>query len=145
MLRSLPYIILAVTVYLVLLYMVNYQPQTVTNILIRVDIFGITRTVKEENDRLSSIKDLSIPFEEKQVLIDHTVFMGCSSDMAKLAIGEPKKVVERQMVDANKNVIQTLTYYIYFLPNDKRPTILVFSEDKLINAYKDSALNWGVK
>jgi hypothetical protein len=59
--------------------------------------------------------------------------------MVKLALGEPKKVVEKMWEE--KKVV--LTYYVYYLPNDNRPTILVFQEDKLINAYKGSALDVG--
>lgn len=109
------------------------------NLLIKVDVFGLTRVAGEEQVRLAKIKDLPLSYEEKQVLVQRTVFMGATHDMVKLALGEPRKVVERLW--EGKNVM--LTYYIYYLPNDTRPTILVFQNDKLVNAYKGSALDVG--
>jgi hypothetical protein len=138
-LRALPYIVLAIMVYGVLFYMENYQPELMTNLLLQVDVFGFTKVAAQEQERLGKIKDLDIPYEEKQVLVNRTVFMGATRDMVKLALGEPKKVVEKMWEE--KKVV--LTYYVYYLPNDNRPTILVFQEDKLINAYKGSALDVG--
>ncbi len=126
-------------VYGVLFYMENYQPELMTNLLLQVDVFGFTKVAAQEQERLGKIKDLDIPYEEKQVLVNRTVFMGATRDMVKLALGEPKKVVEKMWEE--KKVV--LTYYVYYLPNDNRPTILVFQEDKLINAYKGSALDVG--
>ncbi len=137
--RALPYIVLAIMVYGVLFYMENYQPELMTNLLLQVDVFGFTKVAAQEQERLGKIKDLDIPYEEKQVLVNRTVFMGATRDMVKLALGEPKKVVEKMWEE--KKVV--LTYYVYYLPNDNRPTILVFQEDKLINAYKGSALDVG--
>ncbi len=126
-------------IYAVLFYMENYQPEMMTHLLIQVDVFGFTRVAQQEQERLAKIKNLSITYEEKQVLVNRTVFMGATHDMVKLALGDPKKIVER-MWEA-KNIM--LTYYVYYLPNDNRPTILVFQDDKLINAYKGSALDVG--
>jgi hypothetical protein len=137
MLRALPYILAGVLAYLVLFYMESYQPELMTDILIQVDVFGVTRIAKEEQQRLTDIKNLTIPYEEKQVLVNRTVFMGASPDMVKLALGNPQKIVEK--IWEGKSVM--LTYYVYYLPNDKRPTVLVFQENKLVNAYKDSAIN----
>jgi hypothetical protein len=134
-----PLIAVAILIYAMLFYMNTYQPELMDTILIQVDVFGITRVAGQEQAREDKIKNLSIPYEEKQVLFNRTVFMGATCDMVKLALGEPKKVVE-QMWDAKKTM---LTYYIYYLPNDHRPTILVFDDDKLIKAYKGSALDVG--
>lgn len=137
--RALPYIVLAILVYGVLFYIENYQPELMTNLLIQVDVFGFTKVAAQEQDRLSKIKGLDITYDEKQVLVNRTVFMGATHDMVKLALGEPKKVVEKMWEEKKVR----LTYYVYYLPNDNRPTILVFQEDKLINAYKGSALDVG--
>ncbi len=137
MLRALPYIMVGGLVYLMLSYMANYQPELLTDILLQIDIYGITPEARQEQARLAAIKELTIPFEEKEVLVNRTVFLGATQEMVLLALGEPKKVVEKHW--EAKNLI--LTYYIYYLPNEKRPTIFVFQEGKLINAYKDSAIN----
>jgi hypothetical protein len=126
-------------VYAALFYLQTYQPEMMTRLLIQVDVFGFTRVADQEQQRLERIKELTIPYEEKQVLVNRTVFMGAGSDMVKLALGKPKKIYEQPW--PAKNVM--LVYYIYYLPNDKRPTILVFQDDKLIYAYKGSALDVG--
>lgn len=144
--RALPYIILALLVYGVLFYLETYEPEVLTTILIQVDVFGVTRVAEAEQQRLAAIKNLTIPYEEKQVLVDRTVFMGATEEMVKLALGEPKKVVERIWEDKDHNK-KMLTYYVYYLPGDKRPTILVFEFDNaeytLVNAYKGSAIDIG--
>ena len=141
MLRSIPYIILAILVYTGLFYMQNYQPETMHSMLMKIDVFGITPTGEEEQARQQRIRSLTIPYEEKQVLMQRTVFMGATSGMVKLALGEPKKVVER--IWENNPTRPLLIYYVYFLVNDSRPTVLIFQDDRLINAYKGSALDVG--
>ncbi len=135
MLRVLLGILLAMIVYLGLFYMENFQPELMNSFLIKVDIFNITQAAKEEHKRIEDIKDLTIPYEEKQVLVNRTVFMGASQDMVRLALGEPRKTwVQTKYQEV---------YYVYFLPNDKRPTIFVFETNKLIKAYRGSALDTG--
>jgi len=138
-LRALPYIVISLLVYAVLFYMQTYQPDMMTKLLIQVDVFGLTRVADQEQQRLAKIHDLSIPYEDKQVLTNRTVFMGATSEMVQLALGKPTKTAQQPW--AKKNV--TLLYYVYYLPNDTRPTILVFQDDKLIYAYKGSALDVG--
>jgi len=139
MLRALPYILVGILVYLILFYMENYQPELLTDILIQVDVMGITPVAQHEQHRLSQIQDLTIPYEEKQVLIKRTVFIGAEPDMVKLALGEPKKIFEKRATGKEP----TFLYYVYYLPNDKRPTIFVFQNNVLKDAYKDSTINIG--
>ncbi len=140
MVRVAPYILLGLALYLIFFYLVNYRPETGTEILIQLDVFGVTSIAQEEQKRLAAINDLSIPYDEKQVLRNRTVFMGASHKMVQLALGAPKKIVEG-MLDGH-----TATFYIYYLPNDKRATILVLGpDDKLFKAYKGSALDVGLE
>jgi hypothetical protein len=138
-LRALPYILIAISFYVTLFYLENYQPEMWNRMLLEVDVFGFSRAAQEEEARLDKIKNLTIPYEEKQVLIDKKVFMGATTEMVKLALDKPYKIVERPW--EGKNI--TLTYYIYYLKTDTRPTVLVFEEDKLVYAYKGSALDAG--
>ncbi len=134
MLRALPYILLSIIVYLVLFYLQNYQPELLKNIIVTVDVLDISPTAKIEHQRLSAINQLTIPYEQKQVLINGTVFIGCSGDMVKLALGEPQKTIP----DPPSGRV----YFIYYLIGDKRPTVLVLGKDGLLeNAYKGSALD----
>ncbi len=137
--RALPYILIAISFYVTLFYLENYQPEMWNRMLLEVDVFGFSRAAQEEEARLDKIKNLTIPYEEKQVLIDKKVFMGATTEMVKLALDKPYKIVERPW--EGKNI--TLTYYIYYLKTDTRPTVLVFEEDKLVYAYKGSALDAG--
>lgn len=135
MFRALQYIILLVTIVMTVFYAYVYQPELVNKLLINADVFGFSKVAKQEHNRIEKIRALAIPYEEKQVLMNRTVFMQASQDMVKLALGEPRKIVERLWEE--RKVM--LVYYVYYLGDDKRPTILVFQDDKLINAYKGSA------
>jgi hypothetical protein len=136
--RTLPFLILGFACYLLIVYLDNYQPQMMTDILIQVDVFGVTRVGEMEKERLLTIKNLTIPYEEKEVLVNRTVFMGATTEMVHLALGAPKKEVTRPWPQQKT----MLLYWVYYLPNDHRPTVLVFNDHKLIYAYKDSALEW---
>lgn len=150
MLRALPYYVLFILcAFLLIFYLENYQPQTMMSVLMEVDVFGWSKTVQLEQQRLLKIDSLTIvdngknvplPYEEKQALIHRTVFIGASTDMVRLALGEPMKTAETELFSADgRKISQTL--YVYYLPNDKRPTFFVFKEDKLADAYKGSVLD----
>ena len=132
-----PYLVICVLVFGILSYVYVGRPDLTERILIKVDVFGITKVSRNEIVRRQQINALSITFEEKQVLANRTVFLDASPDMVKLALGEPKKLIERTLEDK-----RLVVYLIYYLPNDKRPTILVFLSNKLVKAYKGSALDF---
>ena len=96
-------------------------------------MIGVTPLGEEEKFRQSAINALPLTYEEKQVLINKTVFLGASSKMVQLALGAPK---ERKVGGGKSNSI-----LIYYQPDDPRPTILRFERDKLVHAYKGSALD----
>lgn len=135
MFKLLQIVILVTAIALSCIYIYTTQPELVDRVLLRIDVLGISDTARRENERLEKIRALSIPYEEKYVLVNRTVFMGASEYMVTLALGEPSK---RDQQGTPPKV--TL---VYFLPNDKRPTLLVFEEDKLVNAYKGSSLDVG--
>ena len=137
MFRAIQYIILIVTTAMMCFYMSVYQPDLVNRLFINLDVFGITRVAKEEHERIGKIRALTIPYEEKQVLMNRTVFMQATPEMVKLALGNPKKTFDRPWTERGS----MLTYFVYYLVDDKRPTILVFENEKLIQAYKGSALD----
>jgi hypothetical protein len=137
MFRALQYLILIGTTAMLCFYIVVYQPEMVNQLLIKIDVFNITEVAKEEHERIEKIRNLTIPYEEKQVLMNRTVFMQATPDMVKLALGDPKKSFERPWQEHGT----MLNYFVYYLGEDKRPTILVFENDKLIQAYKGSALD----
>lgn len=114
----------------------EYKPELAQKLLISVDIFGLTESGRDEQGRRKEINALKITYEEKQALLNRTVFMDASQQMVRLALGEPKKSLKRTLQDGRE-----VDYFVYYLPNDKRPTILVFLQDKLAQAYKGSAID----
>lgn len=137
MFRAIQYIILIVTAAMMGFYVSVYQPELVNKLLINLDVFGLTRVAKQEHERIEKIRALTIPYEEKQVLMNRTVFMQASPEMVKLALGEPKRTFEKPWPERGT----MLNYFVYYVADDKRPTILVFENGKLIHAYKGSALD----
>jgi hypothetical protein len=139
MLRYLPFFIIFFLTFGILAIIQQYQPELMNRLLLTVDVFGISQTARDEQFRESAINHLPVTFEEKQVLLKHTVFLGASTEMVRLALGsDPKKVYQRVIPEQKT----TLTYYIYYLPNDQRPTVLIFVNDKLEKAEKGSAIDW---
>lgn len=126
------YLGLMVSIFAFFLYLQIYRPSFVKELILAIDVFGVTEVGTAEQQRLDAINKLSITYEEKQVLINKTVFLGASPQMVALALGQPS---EQKQAPA-ENI------YIYYLPDDPRPTILKFSRDKLVQAYKGSALDF---
>jgi hypothetical protein len=139
MLRALPYCLLSLCVFILFFYLENYRPQVMADILLEVDFFGWSDIAQVEQDRLDKIKNLTIPYEEKQVLVRRTVFMGATTEMVGLALGKPMKTYEANALVDGANIHQV--YLVYYLPGDKRPTFFVFRNDVLMDAYKGSALD----
>jgi hypothetical protein len=138
MLRYLPYFIIFFVTFGVLAVLQMYQPDVMKQLLLTVDVFGFSDAAHQEKEREQAINDLSVTYEEKQILLHHTVFLGASTNMVRLALGhEPVKVYQRVLADQHI----TVTYFVYYLQDDKRPTILEFANDKLEKAYKGSALD----
>lgn len=126
------YLAMLVCVFAASLYLQLFQPMVVKRLILSVDVFGITDLGMAEKSRLNTINNLPITYEEKQVLMNRTVFLGATRQMVTLALGEPNK---QQQAGADN-------MYIYYLPDDPRPTILKFSRDRLVQAYKGSALDF---
>src|SRR5262249_49390822 len=110
-----------ILVYMGLLYMQTFQPEELNQLIIRADIFEITELSKNEHSRQDKIKRLeTIGNLEKQVLLNHTVFLGATAEMVEYALGPPKQVLFQE------NPVGNALYYVYFLVGDKRPTIFMF-------------------
>ncbi len=125
MLRFLPYVIITFVVYVGLIYMQTYQPEELNQLIIRIDVFGITDLSKYEHWRQDKIKRLdTIGSLEKQVLLNHTVFIGATAEMVEYALGAPKLSFKGRAGNID------MLYYVYFIANDKRPTVFEFSCDK---------------
>ncbi len=135
MLRYLPYFIILFLSFGMVTVLQSYRPEILDKLLISVDVFGISTPARDEQQRQSRINALAITYEEKQVLIKHTVFLGASTDMVRLALGEPNR---QRVVSGQNSVVEDL---IYYLSGDKRPTILELNNNKLEKAYKGSTID----
>ena len=120
-------------------YVYTQRPDIIKQVLLKVNDFGLVETrTAEDLDRIDQINQLSISYEEKQVLINRTIFMGASPRMVMLAIGKPKsghKVV-------NDHTGRESVILVYHLPKELSPTILQFDEGKLSKAEKGSSIDY---
>lgn len=86
---------------------------------------------KMEAKRQEKIMILPISDEKKAILIDRKIFEGASIHMVELALGEPRQSWPPRVKDG-KNYI----YWKYHFPNDSRPTMLIFQDNKLMGAQR---------
>lgn len=117
-------------------YVQTTDPEALEDLLVRIDVFGISTVAAEENVRIEQIRALSIPYEKKKVLMERTIFMGATRQMVVLALGQPR---EASAISApSKNITER---WVYFFKDEQRPTVLEFEKDMLSSAYKGSALD----
>ena len=125
-------IVIAVCIGLTILRM--RHPDVYYNITLSMDVFGITQDADLEKKRINKITLLPISDEKKEFLIGHSIFMGATPNMVKLALGEPRKEQNTTTQDGTQPVL----VYIYHFPQDSRPTLLMFEQEKLVAAQKSS-------
>ncbi len=126
-------IIVAVCIGLSILRM--RHPDIYYNITLSMDVFGLSADNEQEKKRINKIALLPISDEKKDFLIKHSIFMGATPRMVKLALGDPR--MEQHTV-SQQNAAQPVLVYVYHFPQDSRPTLLMFEEDKLVAAQKSS-------
>jgi hypothetical protein len=112
-------------------------PDKVEELIIKVDRFGITEAGAVEQARIREINRLRITYEEKQVLIQRTVFLNATRDMVSLALGDPMCKLQR----AARGAEPATEYWVYYIEGDRKPTMLAFQNNELVNAGKASALD----
>ncbi len=106
------------------------QPTTFQSLLLT---FNIAPNAKEEKARLDRIALLAISEEKKNILRNKTIFLGASTIMVELALGNP---INRL---AYEQVSPRVDRWIYHFADDSRPTVLEFHDNKLASAFKVSA------
>lgn len=139
MLRLLSVLIIAIMTTAGLTYVDRSNPEAIKDLLLHIDVLGITPEGARERDRLTAIETLPIPYEQKKVLMERTVFMGASPEMVRLALGAPKESQQGSRVHMGTRISQER--WIFYFKDDQRPTILEFENSVLISAYKSSALD----
>ncbi|MGB1540473.1 MAG: hypothetical protein ACPG80_05885 [Rickettsiales bacterium] len=120
-----------------ILLLIYFFPSQFRSLLLAIDRFGVTEVGAQEQQRVRTINKLPITYEEKQVLINRTVFFGATQQMVVLALGQPFCSLNTQAT-----VDQPPTeYWVYYIAGDVKPTRLSFQNDVLIAAGKQSALD----
>ncbi len=114
----------------VLLGLREFKPATFHSIMIT---FELTPNAEQEKARLDKIRLLAISDEKKQILINRTIFLGASTKMVQLALGDP---INTQNFEEYSPPI---TRWVYHFADDSRPTVLEFHDGKLDSAFKVSA------
>lgn len=112
-------------------------PDKVEDLIIKVDRFGITEAGAIEQRRIYDINHLRITYEEKQVLIQRTVFLSATRDMVRLALGDPVCKLQSRATSSEP----ATEYWVYYIEGDRKPTKLAFQNNELVNAGKASALD----
>lgn len=113
------------------------HPEVYKKIKIKLDKLGLIQQSPEEIQRVAEINKMTISYEEKQILINKTIFMGATPRMVMLALGQPKQGHKGDKTNEGKDII-TLTYH---MPGEFKPTQLYFENNKLTKAYKISNID----
>ena len=115
------------------IYISIFQKDAVNSFLKKYDFIGVSVAGRAEKDRQYLINNLPIPFEQRQALKQGTIFLGATTDMVLLAIGQPAQAPEKTADGQDK--------WVYYFQDSSRPTYLFFQGGKLVNAAKGSTLD----
>lgn len=137
-LRLLPFVAVSLVTVALFSYLNRTNPEMVRSALLKVDMLGITAPAQAEKARVAAINQLGIPWEQREVLINRTVFLGATEQMVYLALGQPQAANKRVAAERGN---RELTVWAYYLQDELRPTLLEFDEGKLIGARKGSQLD----
>lgn len=87
---------------------------------------NMTEEAKIQAFRESQIKELSIPYVQKEVLMSGRVFKGATPDMARLALGQPS-----DQIDLNIKGYGKVSVLVYLFDQSSRYTGLQFIDGEL--------------
>lgn len=131
-LKIIPYLVAIAATFFYALEYGKENPHVVNNVIVKLDVLGITHLAALERKRVNTIYSLDIPYEKKQALIDKTVFIGADHQMTLLSLGPPRNVLPSGTGKPGDEV------WVYHFFNDPRPTMLAFEGGQIVNAYKGS-------
>ncbi len=114
-----------------ILLLKSLAPNLYRDLMIAIDITGISEVARDEKQRIRTIENLGIPYEKREVLKNRTVFLGATEEMVLLALGKPSQIDKK--ADS--------TTWVYYFEADQRPTLLVFKGSVLSAAYRGSVLD----
>ncbi len=97
-------------------------------------IEGMEEIPAAEQERRAAIRRLPIGEEKQNILINNQIFIGAGRHMVEYALGSPKR--RKQLVATEEN--PAIEAWIYHFKDEYRPTVLLFDERSLTQAYKAS-------
>ncbi len=121
------------------IYVQYFYPDVANKFLVDFDKYGLTEVGRQEQERIKQINALGIPYEHKTALRNRTIFMEASPKMVYLALGEPQTVTKGTYNYEGNEV--DMIEMVYYFKDDRRPTILVFRQNRLVEAKKSSTLD----
>ncbi len=101
------------------------------DMLIKIDMLGISAAAKNEKARLDKIDALNIPFAQREALKRRTIFINANKEMVKLAFGPSPNPV--RFTQDGKEV------WVYFFSDYDRPILLIFEANILVAAQRGSS------
>lgn len=116
----------------IIFYFGSYNKAAFSEFVLEHDNIGLTELASKEIARKDSINRLNIPYEQKQALINKTVFIGATKQMVNLAISLPI----RKTVDSNGH-----DKWFYIVDDSTTPIILTFNGEKLAKAERGTNLD----
>lgn len=116
-----------------------YRPDLFNRALVSVDRLGLSDAASQERSRVARIMQLPITYEKKEALVAQTVFLGATTEMVMLALGQPRSTTT---VPAADGMPERVVWRYHFV-GDSRPTLFEFESDMLKVAYKASLVDAG--
>lgn len=110
-----------------LLVLKTSNPQLYLKLSLTFYFINPSPDAKQEKKRLDHIELLPISDEKKNILTNRTIFLGASSSMVRLALGDP--------IDGTYYEDGSAQYWTYHFEEDLKPTILEFHNNELLSAY----------
>jgi hypothetical protein len=107
------------------------DPALYLKLSLTFDVLGLNPNAKAEKMRLDQIDLLPISEEKKEILANRTIFLGASTSMVRLALGEPLDQIETK----GEGTGASLTRWVYHFQQDLTPTALEFTDDVLTSTF----------
>lgn len=114
-----------------IVYVAATRPDVLREALTQVDVLGVTGSGAKEKERVRQIMNLPIPYEKKQALVSHTIFVGATEEMMLLSFGQPKEIAPSAAAPDTK-------IWKYHFPGDSRPTVFRMENGIMVSACKGS-------
>lgn len=137
MLRFLPYLVISVIVFTTLFYMQTYERDEFDKLIVQYDHFHWTLIAKDEYQRrqeIDAISDGVTGATQKDTLKQRKVYIGATAQMVRYALQEHPNdgpvfayPAAGNLKDATGKTVQAVFLaYVYFIGDDKRPTVFIF-------------------